>query len=156
MAEAPTEDRLTEIALNLLSDAAFVFAEPAPEPLATNQSMLVARLAIEHDLRWDLVVCVELELGMVLAANLLGVENDSDEARNAAGDAVGELANILAGSVAIEFHGKNTICKIGIPSVAVEPGVVFGETLAKAARNCHFLTEEGAHLAVALVPRGRA
>jgi len=156
MADAPSADKLTELSLSLLADAAFVFAERSPEPLATNQSMLVARLLIEHDVKWELVVCVELDLGMVLAANLLGIENDSDEARNAAGDAVGELANILAGSVSIEFHGVHTICKIGIPTVAVEPGQIFGGTLAKATRNCHFVTEEGAHLAIALVPRGKA
>ena len=133
-----------------------MFAEPSAKPLATNQSMLVARLSIEHDLRWDLVVCVELALGMVLAANLLGIENESDEARDAAGDAVGELANILAGSVAMEFHGARTICKIGVPKVAIEPGQVFAGTLAKATCNCHFVTEDGEHLAIALVPRGKA
>jgi hypothetical protein len=156
MADAPSVEKLTELSLSLLSDAAFVFAELSPEPLALNQSMLVARLSIEHDIKWDLVVCVELDLGMVLAANLLGIENESDEARDAAGDAVGELANILAGSVAIEFHGARTICKIGIPVVAIEPGQLFGGTLAKATRNCHFVTEEGAHLAIALIPRGKA
>ena len=44
---------------------------------------------MEHGETWELCVCVQDKLGQMLAANLLGTESDTGEARAAAADADG-------------------------------------------------------------------
>ena len=156
MASAPNSESLARSVIALLADAAFVFAEPTAAPLPASENPLVARLAMEHGETWELCVCVQDKLGQMLAANLLGTESDTGEARAAAADAVGELANILAGALAVELFGKDVVCRIGIPVVAVEGGRAVAARLAQSSCRANLLTEEGYALAVALVSRGGA
>jgi CheY-specific phosphatase CheX len=109
---------------------------------------------MEHGETWELCVCVQDKLGDMLAANLLGTESETGEARAAASDAVGELANILAGGLTVELFGKDVVSRIGIPVVAIETGRAVGERLAKATCRANLLTEEGYALAVALTGQG--
>ena len=150
MASAPSSELLSRRVIALLADAAFVFAEPGVAPMPANESPLVARLTMEHGETWELCVCVQDKLGDMLAANLLGTESETGEARAAAADAVGELANILAGGLAVELFGKDVVSRIGIPVVAIETAGAVGNRLGKAACRVHLLTEEGYTLAVAL------
>jgi hypothetical protein len=154
MASAPTSGALSSAVINLLANAAFVFAEPTTAPMPAGENPLVARLTLELGERWELCVCVQDKLGQVLAANLLGTESETGEAREAASDAVGELANILAGALALDLFGKNVVCKIGIPVVAIESGRAVGEHLAKSTCRANLETEEGYALAVALIAQG--
>jgi hypothetical protein len=150
MASVPSSELLSRSVIALLADAAFVFAEPSAAPMPANGSPLVARLTMEHGETWELCVCVQDKLGDMLAANLLGTESETGEARAAAADAVGELANILAGGLAVELFGKEVVSRIGIPVVAIETGRAAGDCLAKATCRTNLLTEEGYTLAVAL------
>jgi len=154
VASAPSSDALSRAVIALLADAAFVFAEPTTAPMPAGDNPLVARLTLELGERWELYVCVQEKLGQMLAANLLGTESETGEARAAASDAVGELANILAGALAVDLFGKSVVCKIGIPTVAIEPARAVGERLAKSACRVNLETEEGYALAVALIAQG--
>ena len=154
MANAPTSGALSSAVIALLADAAFVFAEPTTAHMPEGENPLVARLTLELGERWELCVCVQDKLGQLLAANLLGTESETGEARAAASDAVGELANILAGTLALDLFGKTVICKIGIPVVATESGRAVDECLAKSACRVNLETEEGYALAVALIAQG--
>ena len=154
MVSAPSSDALSRAVITLLADAAFVFAEPTTAPMPAADTPLVARLTLELAERWELCVCVQEKLGQMLAANLLGTESETGEARAAASDAVGELANILAGALAVDLFGKSVVCKIGIPTVAIESGRAVGERLAKSTCRADLLTEEGYALAVALTGQG--
>ncbi len=156
MASAPNSESLARAVSALLADAAFVFAEPTSESLPSDESALVARLTMEHGETWELCVCVQDKLGKVLAANLLGTESESGEARAAAADAVGELANILAGALAVELFGKDVVCHIGIPAVVVESERTAAARLAQSTCRTNLLTEEGYALAVAITPKGGA
>lgn len=148
MASAPSSKSLSRTLIGLLADAAFVFAEPTDAPLPATGNSLVARLTMAHGESWELCVCVQDKLGDLLAANLLGTESESGEARAAAADAVGELANILAGALAVDLFGKDVVCQIGIPTV--ETGRAAIERLARATCRANLVTEEGYALAVAL------
>jgi hypothetical protein len=136
--------------IGLLADAAFVFAEPTPASLPATGNTIVARLTMARSESWELCVCVQDKLGDLLAANLLGTESETGEAHAAAADAVGELANILAGTLAVELFGKDVVCRIGIPVATVESMRAAGDRLAKATCSANLLTEEGYALAVAL------
>ena len=154
MASVPSAELLSRRVIALLADAAFVFAEPSAAPMPTAGNSLVARLTLEHGETWELCVCVQDKLGDMLAANLLGTESETGEARAAASDAVGEMANILAGGLAVELFGKDVVSRIGIPAVAIESGRAASERLAKATCRANLLTEEGYALAVALTGQG--
>ena len=154
MVSAPSSDALSRAVITLLADAAFVFAEPTTAPLPAGENPLVARLTLELGESWELCVCVQDKLGQMLAANLLGTEGETGEAQAAAADAVGELANILAGALAVELFGKNVICRLGIPTVAVESGSAVGECLAKSPCRVNLETEEGYVMAVAVLAKG--
>lgn len=156
MASVPSVESLSGTLIALLVDAAFVFAEPTANPLPTYENPLVARLTIEHGETWGLCVCVQDKLGQMLAANLLGTESETGEARDAAADAVGELANIMAGAVAVELFGKDVVCHIGIPVVAIETGRLAGNYLTQSTCCVNLSTEEGYALSVALTAQGGA
>jgi hypothetical protein len=156
MTRTPSSESLSRTIIALLADAAFVFAEPTATSLPATGNSLVARLSLARGESWELCVCVQDKLGDVLAANLLGTESESGEARVAAADAVGELANILAGALAVELFGTDVVCQIGIPMTTAESGRVANERLAKASCRANLLTEEGYALAVALTAPGEA
>jgi CheY-specific phosphatase CheX len=124
--------------------------------MPAGENSLVARLTMELGERWELCVCVEEKLGQLLAANLLGTESETGEAQAAASDAVGELANILSGTLALNLFGKTVVCKIGIPVVVMESGRAVDECLAKSACRVNLETEEGYVLAVALIALGES
>jgi len=155
MASPPSSELLARTLISLLADAAFVFAEPVATSMPAGENPWVARLTIEHGESWELCVCVQDKLGPLLAANLLGTESETGEARAAAADAVGELANILAGALAVELFGKDVVCNIGIPVVTIATGDAVGDCLAKSTCQANLLTEEGYALAVALTAQCR-
>jgi len=150
MIELPSTDKLTEIVAGILADATFMFVETTDAQDWQGAEVLSARLDMEHGESVELVLRAEPVLGPILAANLLGTEVDSEEARASAGDALGELANMVAGALAVEVFGNEAICHIGIPELAVEPGLVSSAALAAATCKTIVLTEEGHHLAVML------
>jgi len=154
MVNPPSVESLSRTLIALLADAAFVFAEPVVGPLLSGENPLVARLTIEHGETYELCLRVQDKLGEMLAANLLGTESETGEASAAAADAVGELANILAGAMAVELFGKDVVCNIGIPVVSIETGGTVGECPAKFTCRADLLTEEGYALAVALTGQG--
>jgi hypothetical protein len=154
MANPPSPELLSSTLIALLADAAFVFAEPAVAPLPSGENELVAHLTMGHGETYDLCLCVQNKLGDILAANLLGTESETREARAAAADAVGELANILAGALAVQLFGKEVVCNIGIPAVSIETESVVGDGLAKCTCRADLLTDEGYALAVALTLQG--
>jgi CheY-specific phosphatase CheX len=155
VSEAPSEEKLIEIAARLLAEAAFVFVEPSQAGLGKVESMRVARVAIEGSEAWQLIFAVDTNLGRELAANLLGLDESTEEAGKSSADAVGEMANILAGALAVEFTQSGP-CRIGIPSLSFEPGAKIGAALATAERKANLVTENGTHLAVALMRGGAA
>ncbi|HEY5282331.1 MAG TPA: chemotaxis protein CheX [Polyangia bacterium] len=156
MSNVPSSAALSNAVITLLADAAFVFAEPTTASMPAGENSLVARLTMELGERWELCVCVEEKLGQLLAANLLGTESETGEAQAAASDAVGELANILSGTLALNLFGKTVVCKIGIPVVAMESGRAVDDCLAKSACRVNLETEEGYVLAVALIALGES
>ena len=69
---------------------------------------------------------------------------------------MGELANILAGALAVNLFGKDVVCQIGIPVVAIEAGRLAEDHLTHSTCRVNLLTEEGYGLAVALTAQGGA
>jgi hypothetical protein len=148
--ELPTKEKLTDLVATILADATFMFVEPVEGNAPQESDALCACLVLGQDETVELVLRAAPGLGPTLAANLLGTEPDSDEARAAASDAVGELANMLAGAVAVEVFGHEMICHISIPEVALEVGQSVAPAPEPDACRTVLLTEDGHCLSVVL------
>ena len=143
MSDKPTRERLGSLLIELLEGAAFVFAEVSDDKPWAEGDLLCARLVLEHGERVELALCVPGELARTLAANLLALEPESEEAKTSAGDAVGELANMIAGTLAVEMFGADVVCKIGVPRVAPETGVEHDGHFGRARTRVSLRTEDG-------------
>lgn len=150
MLELLTREKLTDLVATMLADATFTFVEPVEGNVAQETETLCARVVLGQGEAVELVLRAAPELGPTLAANLLGTEPESDEARAAANDAVGELANMLAGAIAVEVFGQETICPISIPVVALELGSSSPPGPEADACRTVLLTEDGHYLSVTL------
>jgi hypothetical protein len=150
MVELPNNQRLEQLAGTLLADAAFVFAEPSGSFAPKAKALYFARISLTCTETWELMVVSDLELAKALAANLLGIEEESDEAQKASSEALAEWVNILAGSIAVECKDGNEAFRIGIPVVTTEPGVKANALLGKASHRANLITETGQSMAVAL------
>jgi hypothetical protein len=152
MRDVLDNERLALLSSTLLADAAFVFAEPSAAFTPKNATLPVARIALICSSPLELLVVAEAELAQALAANLLGIEEDSAEAKSSAGPALGEWANMLAGSLAGEHMVDSAPARIGIPSISTASVADAGSLLAKAIRRANLVTETGQHMVIALRP----
>ena len=150
MVELPDNQRLGLMAGMLLAEAAFVFAEASESFAPKGKALFLARISLKCTEPWELMVVAEAELAKSLAANLLGIDDESEEAQKSCAEALGEWANIFAGSIAFECKGGKEPCQIGIPVVTAEAGVKASALLGKAFRRANLVTETGQHMAVAL------
>ena len=150
MDSKPTRERLGALVIELLESAAFVFAQTAEEKPSAASDILCARIVLEYREQVELSLCVPSQLAPELAANLLALEPDSDEAKSGAGDAVGELSNMLAGSLAVEIFGRDVVCRLGMPRVASETGVDHDRHFGRAPCRVSLQTEDGHRVDVTL------
>ena len=109
-------DDLTEILARtlgqVLEEAAFVFGEATDDPPPLCGPVLQARLAYDGDHQGELVLAAPHELAATLAANLLGEEEGGAAMTGDDADAVGELLNMIAGSLLVELHGPEARCSL--------------------------------------------
>lgn len=153
MSNLMTSERLAAVVSELLESAVFVFAEPVEIKPWNEPTVWCARLELEHDKKVQMSLCVPKELALTLAANLLGLEPEEGEAQESLGDAVGEMANMLAGIVAVELFGKNVVCRIGVPKVTRGSGADHNAFAAKAVCRSSLRTEEGQRVDACLFER---
>ena len=96
----------------LLFDAPAVASGELPED-AWCAELEVSAAGERHRLRLVVTAPVANEL----TANMLGLEPQSREARDAEREGVGEFLNILAGAWAVAHFGPEIRCDIGVPRV---------------------------------------
>jgi len=141
-------DRLAELVSRTLEDAAFVFTEPADGAGAPAAPVLHARLDFEGPARGELSLTASPAVARALAANLLGLDEGDPDIDARAGDALGEVVNMLAGAVVLELFGPEAQTRIGVPAgaeLAAPPAGAGGTAVA-------LLTEEGERIDAAVRP----
>jgi hypothetical protein len=150
MSNSMTPERLGTMMNDLLESAVFVFAEVVDVAPWKAETVWCAHLELEKQGKFQMSLCATKELALTLAANLLGLEPDSDEAQESLGDAVGEMANMLAGPVAVDLFGKDVVCRIGVPLVTQGSGADYDAFAAKAFCRTSLKTEDGHRVDVCL------
>jgi len=80
-----------------------------------NDGVIIAIISLVGDVEWSIFLGLPRETAPALAAKFAGFEIPFDSADM--GDAVGELANILAGDVKKRLSAKGVKVNISLPSV---------------------------------------
>jgi hypothetical protein len=149
-----TPERLGSLVTELLESAVFVFAEAIESTPWDAAELWSAHLELEQGEKVQMALCVPKELALTLAANLLGLEPDEEDAKQSLCDAVGEMANMLAGTLAVELFGKDVVCRIGVPKTIEETGAEHEAHAGKAFCRVSLKTEEGQRLDACLIKLG--
>ena len=111
----PTPAFLLEVLGSVLQDAAFVSADPAPEPARWAGPVINAELAFESLRGGSLRLTVAPRGAIELAANMLGVDPADREAEAHGLAAVGELLNVIGGAFVTRFFGTQVPSQLGLP-----------------------------------------
>jgi hypothetical protein len=134
-----------------LEEAAFVFAEPEARPPPFPGTVLEARIGYQGPNSGELRLLADARLAATLAANLLG-EDEGEGTAGRAGDAVGELLNMIVGAWVVRLFGPETRCRLGVPAVRELGPAEAGSGPAGATCGAHLLAEEGRRIDLFLLP----
>lgn len=108
---------LTTIFSEILANLAFMFtdaelAEPSP-----GDRWLETTIAYRGSSSGTLRFRCTSDFSVLLAANLLGIETQDQEARDKARDATGEFMNIVCGQLVTTLHGTDEVFDLTIPEI---------------------------------------
>jgi len=122
-----TDDELAMLAASTLAQTAFLLAEPASDA-DWHEDWACALVPFEAAVRGRLVVAAPVAVAAQVAAETLLVSPADQEARLHAGNAVADLAGVMAEAVVPELFKTNGPFRVGLPSVvACEPPLAPGE-----------------------------
>jgi hypothetical protein len=133
-----------------LEEAAFVFAEPTEAPPSFEGEVIEARLAYSGGHAGELLLASPPDLAGTLAANLLGEEEGGASVTGDDLDALGEVLNMLAGSLVLELFGPEAGSKLGLPLVRSVSAAEHGRNLAKAHAVATLVEEEGRRIDISV------
>ena len=111
---------LSEIFCDAVEKFAFMFGEPAErEDLSPVGSGYVdARMTFEGEMTGDIAIMVPDKMCMEIAANILGLNSDDEQAINLAIDSIKEVLNVTCGQVLTAIAGEEALFNLSIPEVS--------------------------------------
>lgn len=124
----------------------FIALEDLPHP----GGEILAMVGIAGRLSGVLSVQCSLDAGVTVAAGMLGMETDEVDADSDVLDAMGELANIIAGNVKTELGSTGEPLSLSVPTVVTGQDFQV-ETLSSGVRIDLAVTASGHPLRVGLV-----
>lgn len=89
----------------------------SPEEAVEQGHKIVGAVSFAGDVVGNVSVQVSDRLGRLITANMLGVEMDEVEDNEEVNDMVGELSNMIGGSLKSRFCDSGFTCDLSIPSV---------------------------------------
>jgi hypothetical protein len=151
-----SREMLAEVLGRMLEEAAFLFAESVDDPPPHAGTLIEARLGYlgEHD--GELALVAPAGLAATLAANLLGEDEGGASATGDDEDAMGELLNMIAGTLAVELFGEESTCQLGLPRVRRILPEAHERSLAEACAVATLVEEEGRRIDLCAEVRGGA
>lgn len=117
--DARTNEAATMTLCDVLGKFAFAIADPAaPEEIAPPaEESLQVEMSFNGVMRGTLGLLTTRELGLEIAANLLGLEPDDDEIGSRAPDAIKEVLNVVCGNLLTELAGDEEVFDLSIPAL---------------------------------------
>lgn len=153
---AAFRDLLAQALGRTLEEAAFVFAEPTEDPPPFDDDVIAARLAYSGAHAGELLLASPHALAATLAANLLGEDEGGASVTGDDLDAVGEILNMIAGSLVVELFGPEAGCKLGLPRVERVSSQAYCRELARAHAAASLVEEEGRRIDLSVCVTGGA
>ncbi len=111
-------DTVSEVVTAMLEEAAFVFSDPVEsvEVSADVKERLTGfKIDFSNYESGSISVFAEQEVAKIIAANMLGCEEDDPEAEKGAESALQEFTNILTGNVITAVYGTKPIIDLSLP-----------------------------------------
>ncbi len=118
---AVTRPDLVHVVLQILGDLAFMLTDDQPAQESQAPAWLAGEISYHGAHSGTLYCWCTREFATRLAANLLGIEADQGAAQDEAADAVREFLNVLCGQLVTEWHGRQTVLDLSIPTVGSCP-----------------------------------
>lgn len=112
---------LGHVAARTLEDACFIFSFPLEQAVAADGELVQVQLRYGGPVPGVLRLTGTADFGAEVAGNLLGLSEDEEEARQNATSALGELLNIIAGTLMAEAFGTRVVCPLGVPEYPTRP-----------------------------------
>ena len=115
----PTPELLTDILGRVLEESAFILAEPDREPPQWGGAVLRASIAFESTRGGTLRLLTNTRAASEIAANMLGIDQDQEEARSSGRAAVSELLNVVGGAFLTRYFGSEVPSQLGLPDTEI-------------------------------------
>lgn len=111
---------LSSVFCDAMEKLAFMFGEPAEgdELFPTGKNYLTAGMTFTGDMSGEISITVAEEMCMEIAANILGINADEEQAMNLAIDALKEVLNVTCGQVLTAIAGEKALINLSIPQVS--------------------------------------
>jgi hypothetical protein len=111
---------LRKVVARVLEDASFVFTDDidtGERPLPEGWNATGVSLSFTGGKSGVFRVWADVALVPLLAANMLGLDQESPEARDKGKDALREMVNIIAGNALTELFGDALLFSLSIPEI---------------------------------------
>lgn len=111
-------DTVSEVVTAMLEEAAFVFSDPV-DSVEIDESVKERLIGFKIDFSnyesGSISVFAEQEVAKIMAANMLGCDEEDPEAEKNAESALQEFTNILTGNVITAVYGTKPIIDLSLP-----------------------------------------
>lgn len=113
------KDCLLDSASEVFETMAFMALEEAGEEVQSidEDVVLLGTITFKGAIEGVLGICCGLQCARTVAANMLGVDPDSDLSSDDINDAIGEVANMVMGAVKARIQDQTGSVDVSIPSV---------------------------------------
>jgi CheY-specific phosphatase CheX len=108
---------LTTIFSEVLANLAFMFTDEEQIELSPADAWLETVISYQGPTQGTLRFRCTTDFSILLAANLLGIDPQDEEADAKARDAVKEFMNIVCGQLVTAVHGSENIFNLTIPTI---------------------------------------
>ncbi len=113
-----------ELLYNVFCDAmeklAFMFSEPAERDVLSpiDNKYVSASMTFTGEMTGEISITVSEEMCIEIAANILGVNPDDEQAMNLGIDSFKEVLNVTCGQVLTAIAGEKALFNLSIPEVS--------------------------------------
>lgn len=113
----PLKDALLDGAREVFETMVFMAMEESGDETSLGQTTLLGSITFKGDLEGCLGVCCDELCARTIAANMLGMATADELSENDVSDAIGEIANMVMGSVKARIQNEVGNIEVSIPSV---------------------------------------
>lgn len=127
----PELETLERVISEVAEGAAFVFTDKlAQEPAPGSWSPVGVQLSFHGDPGGRIRLWADPGFARLAAANMLGVDEESDEAGERGIEALKELLNIIVGRFITSAYGDDRVFELGLPA-SVPPALISSDHTAE-------------------------